>query len=48
MKVLANIIEAHKNVQQLANNKFNYIFKDNETGHTSETKYCMLALRNTK
>lgn len=48
VNVLTNMIQAHKNVQQLVNKKFNYIFKDNESGHISETKYCMLAIRNTE
>lgn len=45
VEVLKNIIEAHKEFNQLVDKKLEYVYEDRESGHKSITDYRMVVVR---
>lgn len=45
VEILCKTIESEKQIDRLAEKKFEYIFKDKETGHQSRTDYQMVAVK---
>lgn len=45
VEILCKTIESEKQINRLAESKFEYIFKDKETGHQSRTDYQMIAVK---
>ncbi len=44
VQILNQIIDSEQQSNRLVDKKFKYIFKDSESGHKSETNYCMIAI----